>query len=252
MSSSQVKSVRVVLSLVLQAVCQFGLAQQAPDAPAADAPPQTIEVVGVKDPAIMPYAQAYDILSKVNAVVGERVQVQFRITSTKTAAPIPGLTLAIRSTSVDQPLDVAADGTLMIPLNPVAYTEKAEFITNQRKGTLQFDISLRPRLAGDEIAYQTVKEGIALAREAVAQLLPWYLRMVMPSVRRIGVCYPEPGHQVTVRNQLGETHSLHADNQKETDLDKPLHCLLLSANESAMADGDMLLPEPGWRAIYAR
>lgn len=231
------------------------LAAGAPALPAQAQPRQeeeiqSVEVTGVRDPAMLPYPKAYELLSALDRASGQRVAARFRIVSGKTGQPVPGLAVTLRSASVDERLAMSPEGLLSVPLNAVAYAEKAELTTNRRKGSLKVNIGLVPRLPDDGVSVAYLRETIRLGRAARDDVLPWYLRLVTPNVGGIGLCFAEAGHRLQVRGRGGELKTFDTDGSEEDDLGNKLHCRVFSPSDKTLADDDVIVAAPGMQAVF--
>jgi hypothetical protein len=223
-----------------------------PQAGSADAPDamQTVEVTGVRDPAMLPYPKAYELLSALDSASGQHVAMRFRVLGAKTGQPVPGLVITLKSASVDERLPISPEGLLSLPLNKTAYDEGGELTSNRRKGTLKLGVSLTPRLPDDGVSYGYLRESIKLAREARRELLPWYLRLVTPDVGGVGLCFAESGRRLSLRGAGGELRELATDGAGEDDMGTTLHCHVFTGAESGMALDDTILPAPGMQAVF--
>lgn len=223
-----------------------------PQAGSADAPGamQTVEVSGVRDPAMLPYPKAYELLSALDSAGGRHVAMRFRVLGAKSGQPVPGLVITLKSASVEERLPISPEGLLSLPLNKTAYAEGAELTTNRRKGSLKLGVSLTPRLPDDGVSYGYLRESIKLAQGARRELLPWYLRLVTPNVGGIGLCFAQAGRRLTLRGAGGEIRELDTDGAGEDDMGTTLHCHVFSGTESGMALDDTILPAPGMQAVF--
>ncbi|BBB64827.1 hypothetical protein UNDYM_0574 [Undibacterium sp. YM2] len=209
---------------------------------------QSVEVKAVRDPAIMPYKMAYELMSKVRAASKDKVQIQIRITSAKTRAPVPNLSIYLDGKNTHQQLDISATGFVNVPLDQAAYADGAEFVTNQKKGSMEVHVLLLPKLPQDVFKYADISESIEAAQMAIKELVPWYFRLFMPSVNSIGICYA--GQNQTVLVKGSEEQQLPANSDTTDPLKNKVHCARFAAKDVAKEKGNLIMPATGWQAIY--
>ncbi|MFZ6734990.1 hypothetical protein ACO0LG_23925 [Undibacterium sp. Ji42W] len=209
---------------------------------------QSVEVKAVRDPAIMPYKVAYELMSKVRAASKDKVQIQIRITSAKTHAPVPNLSIYLEGKNTRQQLEISATGFVNVPLDQAAYADGAEFVTNQKKGSMEVNILLLPKLPQDVFKYADISESIEAAQMAIKELVPWYFRVFMPAVNSIGICYA--GQNQTVLVKGNEEQQLPANSDATDPLKNKVHCARFAAKDVAKEKGNLIMPATGWQAIY--
>jgi len=209
---------------------------------------QSVEVKAIRDPAIMPYKVAYELMSKVRAASKDKVQILIRITSSKTHAPVPNLNIYLDGKNTHQQLEISATGFVNVPLDQAAYADGAEFVTNQKKGSMEVNILLLPKLPQDVFKYSDISESIEAAQLAIKELVPWYLRIFMPSVSGIGICYA--GQNQTVLVKGSEEQQLPANSDATDPLKNKVHCARFAAKDAAKEKGNLIMPASGWQAIY--
>ncbi len=209
---------------------------------------QSVEVKAIRDPAIMPYKVAYELMSKVRAASKDKVQILIRITSAKSHAPVPNLNIYLDGKNTHQQLEISATGFINVPLDQAAYADGAEFVTNQKKGSMEVNILLLPKLPQDVFKYADISESIEAAQLAIKELVPWYLRLFMPSVSGIGICYAEQNQTVLVKGN--EEQHLPANSDATDPLKNKVHCARFAAKDAAKEKGNLIMPATGWQAIY--
>lgn len=209
---------------------------------------QSVEVKAVRDPAIMPYKTAYELITKVRAATKDHVQFLIRVTSIKTKAPVPDLDIYLDGASIHEKVEVSPTGFVTVPLNEAAFAEGAEFVSNKKKGSLQVEFFLQPNLPTEVFKYADIVESVAAAQSAMKEILPWYLRVFLPTVHGIGICYPNQDQSVLVKG--GEEKNLVA-NSNETDMMRnKVYCARFPVKEAAKAQGNLVMPSSGWQAIF--
>lgn len=208
----------------------------------------SVEVKSVRDPAILPYKVAYELISKVRGASKDKVQILIRITSAKSHAPLPNLNIYLDGKNTHQQLDISPTGYVTVPLDATAYADGAEFVTNQKKGSMEVNILLLPKLPQDIFKYADISESIEAAQSAIKELVPWYLRLFMPSVNGVGICYADQNQIVLVKGSE-EVH-LPANNDAIDPLKNKVHCTRFSAKDVAREKENLIMPASGWQAIF--
>ncbi|MFZ6745322.1 hypothetical protein ACO0LC_19030 [Undibacterium sp. JH2W] len=210
--------------------------------------PQSVEVKAIRDPAIMPYKVAYDMISKVKAASKDKVEIVIRVTAAKTHAVIPNLAIYLDSKENRKKLEISAAGDVNVPLDAVAYAEGAEFVTNQKKGSMDVNIMLLPKLPPDVFKYADINDSLESARLAVKELVPWYLRLFMPTIHGVGICYPRQDQTVLVK---GNEESQLPATSNETDMMKnKVYCAKFPTRDVVAAKDNLVMPAAGWQAIF--
>lgn len=234
------------------AVCLMYLAgiagayAQAPEA-VADAQVQSVKITGVRDPAMMPYKDAYDTLTRLQEVGKGRVEFRIRVVSSKTQDPIPGLDVSLAGPNTFEKIPVSENGYVNVPLSESAYADKAEFITNQKKGTIGVHMSLLPKLPSGQFKYADIVEAVEAGERVRKVLIPWYLRLFVPSVKAVAICYPDNQQRVTLSDGPMPTRLArvwHRDGKER------VFCADFEAGDRSIPKDSVIAPAPGWRAIY--
>ncbi|NRR29268.1 hypothetical protein HSX11_03620 [Oxalobacteraceae bacterium] len=221
----------------------------APAAPAIPAEPvPSIQVTGVRDPAILPYKTAYDFLSKVRSASEDHVQLQIRVLSSKSKEPLPGLDISLVGEHTFEKLKISPDGFITVPMSREALVDNAEFVTNQKKGALQVHFFLVPKLPPDNIKYADVVRTIKAAQAARVVIFPWYMRILIPSINGIGLCYADPAQAVTIRDN---TETLRAANTEDTGiLGRKVYCASFNEKEKNIDQASLIIPAAGWETMF--
>lgn len=240
--------VKLVLGAALSLAALAPAWCQTPE-PEPEAPMQSVLVSGVRDPAIMPYKQAYELLNKIAAVSKGHVQVLIKVTSSASRLPLPDLELSLRGEKTFEKLSISPSGFITVPLSRDVYDDNAEFLTNKKKGSLHVDIYLVPKLSAEALSYGEIVDAIDAARSALAQLVPWYVRLVMPSIKDISICYPDNKQAVSVSNSA---EAVRFANSEETSVMTrgKVFCAHFSSTERTIRRDSILTPASGWEAFF--
>ena len=235
---------------VLGLACGFvpmGMAH-AQTIPIEDPPVQGVEVKGVKDPALLPYRKAYDLVTGVGKVGGRHVELLIRVTSTESHQPMPDLSLHVAGENTDARVPISPAGFVDLPLNQVFYDDNADIVANKPKKTLAVDINVVPRLPGGEIRFADLVEATSAGQAALASVVPWYVRLVMPSLQGVSLCYPAAGQEVALGGDEQATRT--ASEIKTAPNGVKVFCAKFSVKEAALSPQTLLKPVEGWQALY--
>ena len=218
-------------------------------APATDAPPaESVEVKGLKNPALMPYRKAYDLAAGVEQAGSGHARLSIRVTSNESHQPLPDLSLRIVGENTDARVPVSPDGHVDLPLDKAFYDDKADIVANKPAKALNVDIHVVPRLPAGEIHFSDLADATSAGQAALAQIVPWYVRALTPSLHGIGLCYPSQGHEVTVGQDKPVAR---AASEVDTDPDQvKVFCARFSSEELAADPRALLSAPPGWEAVY--
>jgi hypothetical protein len=163
---------------------------------------------GVRDPAMMPYAQAYDILTRVGK---------------------------------------ADDGRLTVPLDGKYVADKADFVTNKKNGSIKAHMILVPLLPRENLTHADLGASLAAARLAIAELMPWYLRLLFGRVHQVRLCYPEAGVLVGTG---ADARRIARDEEQNPLNGKTVYCAGFDAGEVEGAAPTAVDAPPGWVALF--
>jgi hypothetical protein len=160
------------------------------DAPAGEAEIQTVQVRGVRDPALMPYAD----LVMMRRVFAEQamppsIVPALRVSSSKTGAPVAGLEIVLAAHGESTPVPLAAGFALLRQL-PVSDDAQAEFRSNQRQGSLRAEILLTVALNdARRFTVGELRRAIDDGNRVRGTILPWYLRLLAPRFSEAAICF---------------------------------------------------------------
>jgi hypothetical protein len=220
-------------------------AQQAQEA----VPSQSVQVVGVRDPAMLPYKTAHDILAKIAGASDGRVRVLIKVVSAESRQPFPDLHISLQGDDFFENVSVSTDGLVTVPISQAAYDGNAELLTNKKKGSLHVEIYLVPVLASDGMTYGDITASIDAARRAMRQLVPWYLRMLAPSIDSLGICYPDNGQSIAI-SRAAESLRAAFTEAKSPVTDAKVFCASFSSIEHGLTKDSIISPPVGWEAIF--
>lgn len=214
---------------------------------AAEAPLQSVTVSGVRDPDIAPYDILHGMLSKVRKVGAGKVDVAVRVSAKDTRLPVPGLEIALQGEQTFQKVALSPDGLLDVPFDAALLADKAAFVTNKKKGSLEGEFIFIPKVPRENLRYADMAASIAAANRALAELTPWYLRLVVSSTKRMSICYPDAQQVVSVAGAADRPA-----NSKETNMlnKRTVYCAHFSAKETAAAPDSVVTAPGDWTPLY--
>lgn len=207
-----------------------------------------IEIENVRDPAFIPYHKAYDLASHVAEISAGKVSLLFRVTSKSTSLPLQGLKLSIQGSKLYETITPSTDGVFKIPLNSDALRDNADFLLNQKRGKVKVAVIIAPSLHGETFTYQSVIGTIEAGQGVRKDALPWYLRLLTPPIKTLGVCYAQPGNLLRIEGN--DRFAFPADVPEKNDVGQPVYCANLSMVEHLLTPGDVLRPAPGWEPLF--
>jgi hypothetical protein len=214
---------------------------------ADDASIQTVILRGVRDPAIAPYKDFYGVLSGLRKVTDGKVELVVRILSKASSQPVPGLEITLQGDRISEPLTLSPAGFLSVPVSETYLADNAVFLTNQKKGSLTVEMHLVPVLPKNSLTYGDINASIATGRRALAEILPWYIRLFVGKLNEIKLCYPDSKREIATANGAPRL----ADREEKNPLDKqPVYCAAFTEKETAAAKDTAILAPPGWVALY--
>ena len=206
---------------------------------------QGVEVKGVKDPAFMPYRQAYDLATGASQATDGHATLVIRVTSSQTHQPIPDLRLRIVGEHSDARVPIAPDGVIDLPLDKAFYDDGADIVANLPKKSLTVGIHVVPHFASSALRFEDLLAATSAGQAALARIVPWYVRLVLPSVHGVGLCYPAAGQSVAAAGDSRPATEVATDPKGVT-----VYCANFSAREAAAHRETMLQAPEGWQALY--
>lgn len=214
-----------------------------------DAVSQVVEVHSLKNPALMPYRKAYDMIAGVDDVAAHRVRLLIRVTSSESEAPMPDLGIRLVGEHTHAQVPVSSAGVVDLPLDRAAYDDAADIVTNKAMKSLKVTVFVRPRIEPGEVRYADVVDASEAGRAAIARIVPWYLRLLVPAVHGVALCYPAPGQAVAIKGREEAPRAAAQEDRDEVD-GHPIFCARFSAKEKGFGRETVLLPDDGWQARF--
>lgn len=131
--------IAALLAMAAPSVAQDGTPAEAPVAA------EKVEVSSIKDPELQPYRRMVRGLDawEEKRALAPKADLRFELwTKDGKPAQTDGLQLRIAGDSVDIALPLDANGTFVLPRSQEAYDDKADLVSNRKKGEIRW----RPRV----------------------------------------------------------------------------------------------------------
>lgn len=209
---------------------------------------QGVEVKGVRNPALMPYRKAYDLASGVGQATGNHADLVIRVTSSESHQPMPDLSLRVVGDNTDARVPVSPEGFVDLPLDTAFYADNADIVANKPKKAIEVDIHVVPRLPAGQLRFADILDATSAGQAALTRIVPWYARLVLPSLHGVGLCYPAAGLSVAIG---GDVQTTRAATEIDTDpTGVKVFCANFSAKEAGVSRETPLTPPDGWQALY--
>lgn len=210
---------------------------------------QVIQVTGVRDPAMLPYQTAFDMLTRIDKVSNGKVNMLVRVTSAQNGRPVPDLEVTLQGSTNTEKLALSPNGLLAIPLSQGRLDDKAVFLTNKKKGSLKVEYFLVPELAAGSFSFDDVAASMSAARRAHKEILPWYLRLFIPAIKEVRICYPDNGKEIMIAGAGATTRPATVE-QKSIVTKETVYCAAMNEDETTAAPRTVVTPAPGWTALF--
>lgn len=230
-------------------VCAQETAPAAAQVDTEEATTQVIQVTGVRDPAMLPYETAFDMLTKIDKVSNGKMEMVIRVTSAQTGRPIPDLEVTLQGNTNTDKLALSPNGLLTVPLSQTRLDDKAMFLTNKKKGSLKVEYFFVPRLPAESFNFGDVAASIGAAQRARKEVVPWYLRLFIPAVKEVRICYPGNREAVTIAG-AGTTTRPATAGQESMLTRETVYCAVVGEDEAVAAPHSVVTPAAGWTALF--
>jgi Protein of unknown function (DUF2987) len=143
---------------------------------------EIIEVKGMRSPDMMPYKDAYDYLQKLNEKPHDKIAVRMRIVPQDKKIALSDIKITLQGDKTTRAIPIAADGLIEVPFEKALLDDNAEFMTNQKKDSIAVHVTidvLSP--VNGPLRYRYLAEALTQARDSVKQMVPWYVRWLVPN-----------------------------------------------------------------------
>ncbi len=219
-----------------------------PAASAASGADQVVEVKQLRNPGMMRYRDASDLVSKVGEAGKGHLHAVIRVTAAKTHDPLPDLRIVIDGEHTHVPVSISPTGFVTLPIDPAAYADNADLVSNKTKAALDVSIFVVPDLPAADIRYDDIGAATAVAQSAIGTILPWYLRMLSPSIKGVQFCYLDEHQAVAIAGQPDAPRAA-TEPAKDT-MGRQVFCARFTGVEASADKGRALTPAPGWQALF--
>jgi hypothetical protein len=139
------------------------------------------------------------------------------------------------------PLDPSNAFTL--PLDRDALAAKAVLTANRERRALGVEVDIRPHVRTDApLTMHDVNRLIEAGREARKSLVPWYARVVTPTISSLRICSLDATSRFALRSDTGTETSL--DARREEDVyARPARCVDLDpSTDTHVKTTELVLP----------
>jgi hypothetical protein len=162
-----------------------------------------------------------------------------RVSRRKDGIPVPNLLIQFSSNGTTTPLPLQS-GFARLDELPVTDDLQAEFLSNQRKGSLQIEILLTVELKDRQhFSYGELMQAIDDGNKVRSKVVPWYLHLLVPKFQEVAACFAGEGGTATVGAR---------DGQRAITANGAANCLVLKPN-AAQAESAVTLNRP---PLYVR
>jgi len=151
----------------------------------------------MRDPGIIPYGGINVVLSGFQRYGEGLFRMELKLKPKDPAKPFATAPkLALQSTERYLPIAVAADGTFELPVLPAAEAKDADLASNQSKGTLAVQGTVKLTTPANALDMATVRRIVRVAHQLRSELLPWYARWLFPQIQGVRICSAQPQWQL--------------------------------------------------------
>ncbi|MBB4842179.1 hypothetical protein HNP55_000674 [Paucibacter oligotrophus] len=225
---------------------------QIPAAPAASATEQleTVKVQMQKDPAALPYAKMNEVLTKLQKVGEGLVRLDFKVEPKDPKYSGPAPKLAVVSEEQYLPITMNSEGKFALPILPAEQAKNADLATNMPKGSLgirgQLEINVKP----EDLDMGMVRRMMRVGHSLRSEMLPFYLRWLVPQLEAVRICSPRPEWELNWRENgqlMGLPLQMDAKARQPAPKDDKVladyRCTLLSGQERWPDSAKLIAPE---------
>lgn len=176
---------KLILALSLLTLFH-GAAAQAEDTSQVE----SVQVTGVRDAGLVPYAELDKLRNKLVAAAGphDKVRIMLRLVGMESGLPVPGTRVSLWTEDAVYPMPLK-NGFIALDDVPRTDDATAQFSSNKKKGSLSVELYLFAVLpdaqqfsAGDALA------AMRQANQIRDEVVPWYFRVFAPRFERLEAC----------------------------------------------------------------
>lgn len=165
----------------------------------SEAATEKLVVQGVRDPAIMPYAEAYKFFSQIDRVAHDKVHMRMQVKSADKSVKTSDIRIRLVGDNTDIAVPLGEEGDIVVPRSETALADKAEFVTNQKKDSLQVHMTLTPKLpVGDRISYADALASADQVKRMMKEIVPWYFRLLISDPNAMRACFEREGGEAAL------------------------------------------------------
>lgn len=231
------------------------LAASAPDESAQSLP--TVQT-SLQRGSFMPYKQINQVLLALKTD-GEGLFIsRLRIRPNDKSQPLPpNIRLALMTDERTINIPVDAEGRFDLPTFPKEEAKDMELGSNVPKGTTGIQLRIDLTTPPDRLDMATVRRVVKVGQHLRDELLPWYVRWLVPQIDGVTVCSARPDWQLGwAENGQNWVLPLSADasaKEPDTEKDKPSRpCTVLTGQEQFPDHARLLSPAADQPKLYIR
>lgn len=197
-------------------------------------PPKTI--VGLRSPLTIGYKRAYEASQKVQRETAGKAELVFGLRDRSEGGKSP-LTVEVDYGDHSLPIALEADGTFA--LSPSDQPgDDARFVVNRNAGEVGVSVDIRPRVRGTNVSAADLRATIDAGRRARHVLLPWYARLMTPTVNSLNVCSQSGGH-IGWKDENGHLTPLSPTRSPDA-YGRPSNCVAVLSTSDSTSDASLL------------
>ncbi len=208
--------------------------------------------------SFMPYKQINQVLLALKTD-GEGLFVsRLRIRPSDKGQPLPpNIRLALMTDERTINIPVDAEGRFELPTFPKEEAKDMELGSNAPKGTTGIQLRIDLTTPPDQLDMATVRRVVKVGQHLRDELLPWYVRWLVPQIDGVTVCSARPDWQLGwTENGQNWVLPLPADasaREPDTEKDKPSRpCTVLTGQEQFPDRARLLSPAADQPKLYIR
>lgn len=240
MSNSNLYGARIVCWLT--SVTLF-VPLQAQEVVSAPTTLQQVNIVALKSPLEFPYQRAYEATQKVLKASDGLTDLVFKLHDKSSDSTRKlRLTLEYGESVIDIPLDEQYSFTLMPDAEVAA--KPATLVINRRSQDVAVEVDIRPKVQAERITVADIDQLIRAGRTARATLLPWYARLITPTINSVRVCSTHPTAQFALRDDSGGESPLRSKSAPDL-YGHPASCVDFYGERDAYVASSVLIAPKG-------
>jgi hypothetical protein len=234
---------RCTAFVLLSSLWVFSHAQEAPTTPSAL---PSVTVAALKSPLEFPYRRAYDATTKVLVASGGLVDLVFKLHD-KAVNATNKLRLTVEYG--EQVTDIPLDGNNSFTLIPDAdaAAQSAQLVVNRHSKEVGVEVDMQPNVKafkGEKLTVADMDRLIQAGRAARSSLLPWYARVVTPTVNSVRICSTQTSARFALRGEGGAEAPLNSKSALDV-LGRAASCIDFNGDRDDYAASSVVIVPDG-------